>query len=146
MKTDIELAEDIMENLVLGNIESYITQYIDIAQKTNWNLVQQHQDKLNDLREEIWTYKQAKTPDEKATSATKIVDIMVRCRIAGLLKNNPNTIKAIVAERDFYRSRTEAAEQNAKDLQEELKSAYGAVQKLMENIEKMKLKGWTDKP
>jgi hypothetical protein len=142
MRDDLTVADEFIENLIAGNVESYLTEFVGIASKTNYNYVAGCQEQLNRIHQLVGVYTSiATTEDEKKKTARNILDVVVHCRLCGYLKNNPNTIKTVAAERDYYRSRTSAAEDRVGDLEQKLVGAYTAFDKLEQRFETMWQKG-----
>jgi hypothetical protein len=139
MKTPIQQVDSFIEDLVEGNIESYIAEYMKLAVSTNLN-IKFYQNLTADLHTLIDEYQKIQTPEEKNQVAIQVLDKIIACRFSALLKNNPNTVKGLVAERDFYKSRTDAAEERVKDLEVKLVQAYTAIDNMMQRFEKMGLK------
>lgn len=130
MKSETQLADEFIEDLVSGDIESYLR---DIALKGfNWESEGQN---LKEFQERIDEYLAEKDSEKKVGLAHEVVLWAVFFRLDAMLRNNPNTTKAIAEQRDFYKSRLTIAEEQLKDYQEKLKSAYTMIDKLTAQLE-----------
>lgn len=131
MKSDTDLADEFIESLIIGDIESY---YIENAQKADMG---QFVDALAELREKIMDFRDEKDSSVRAEKAKELVKQTIAFRLDGILKNNPNTIKNVAEHRDYYRNRATAAEERVKDLETKLTNAYIAFDRMQERFESM---------
>jgi len=131
MKTAIQLVDDFVENLIEGNIESYLEAF------TQRGTIEtsQAEEHLKEFRKAIQVYRLEPVEAAKPQKAEALVNQILHFRLNGLLKNNPNTVKGVIAERDFYKSRATVSEERGKDLEDKLKAAYESNQNLQLMLE-----------
>lgn len=133
MKTDIELCDEFIESLIVGDIESHI---LDAVAK-NTIEIKNFEDGLREFRNEIMRFRYQDDPALKAKAAKDAVESILLMRFNGILKNNPNTVKSVAEHRDYYRNRALAAEERVKDLERRLVDAYTAFDRMQQRFESM---------
>ena len=136
MKSTLQRVDEFIEGLVEGDIESYLEQYKRQGAATGIPY-SQTEELISDLHQDMFGYVTTADEANKMKIADRILNAIFIVRLNGVLKNNPNTVKGLVAERDFYQSRTVAAEARVKDLEDKLKDAYTAFDNSMKRFESM---------
>jgi hypothetical protein len=111
-----QLIDGFTDDLVQGTIESYLLDYGTAKGVPVTELARL----LDEIKVGIGKYRYEKDPVKKEDLAEDALANVIAARSSGILKNNPNTIKHIAQERDFYKSQILAQKEIIEELQKQL--------------------------
>lgn len=117
MKSVVELAGEFIEGLILGDIESYTRESVRDQSRVGFE-VDQINANIKTLRESIQMFLTTTSEPDRIGAAQIVLENVVFFRLTGMVKNNPNTVKNLIEQRDLYRERYQISEKENEDLHE----------------------------
>lgn len=109
MLSNIDLANQISEDILLGNIESYIVEQMNSSKNMTMD-VKNMGIQVIELNKAITSFRAAKEEKAREDLAISILIHTTHFRLNGILKNNPNSTKFLTQERDFLREQVKILE------------------------------------
>lgn len=112
MKKAVEIVDEIIEELAFGEIESDL-----LTQAPNTGSgAQGWANAMSKIADAMQEYLAKGEEEDKKELAEKILRDILNLRLVGFLKNNPNSVKQLRAERDFYKERVSLSEADIEKL------------------------------
>jgi len=128
MTSAVDLADEFIEALVKGDIESY---YPEALKNGNLN-ANFFGDRLEELQKSIRIYRAEQDVESKKGLAEDVLDGVVGCRLYALVKNNPNNLRQMAEQRDFHKEKVE-------QLEADLRGKDRIIGQLSDDITKLKV-------